>query len=119
MDQSHQVGLVKCCTILGVTMKNRTFNLLVGTGFAYGLAHAIPLVRARRTVYKYDFKDGKMVREPLLWIDQVGIAAAIAFSTPITWPLMLHEDLVRLECLLRGKRVQDYIDSGDVGAPDD
>jgi len=33
-------GLVKCCTILGVTMKNRTFHPLVGSGFAYGLAHA-------------------------------------------------------------------------------
>jgi hypothetical protein len=94
-------------------MKNRTFSLLVGTGLAYGFAHAIPFVRARRTVYKYDFKDGKMVREPLLWIDQVGIAAAIAFSTPVTWPLMLREDLVRLECLVRGKRAQDYLDTPD------
>jgi hypothetical protein len=100
-------------------MKNRTFTLLVGTGFAYGFAHAIPLVRARKTVYKYDFKDGKMVREPLLWIDQVGIAAAIAFSTPVTWPLMLREDLVRLECLVRGKRAQDYLDNGGDGHPDD
>jgi hypothetical protein len=86
--------------------------LLIGTGFAYGLAHAIPLVRARRTVYKYDFNDNKLGREPLLWTDQLGLAAAIAVSTPFTWPFMLREDLIRLECLVRGKQARDYIDNG-------
>jgi hypothetical protein len=112
VDQLHGVSLEKLLYSALMSMTTRSLQLLVGAGFANGFAHAIPIVRSHRTVYKHDLKDGKLGREPLLWIDQIGIAVAIAVSTPFTWPWMFHEDLLRLECMVRGKLAQDYVDSG-------
>ena len=70
----------------------------------YGMAHAIPKVRSYRT-YMYPCP-----QKPLLLADQVLLGALITASTPLTWPLMLREDLVRLECFVRGKPVQDYLE---------
>jgi hypothetical protein len=38
-----------------------------------------------------------------------GLLLLFTACTPFTWPLMVREDLVKLECLLRGKRATDYL----------
>jgi hypothetical protein len=75
--------------------------------FGYGLAHSIPVVNSRqaRQVYGYS----AVPDAPLLWTDRAGLLLLFTACTPFTWPMMVREDLVKLECLLRGKRVTDYL----------
>jgi hypothetical protein len=79
--------------------------------FSYGLAHTIPAVNSRRTRLLYGYS--AVPDQPLLWTDRVGLALLFTACTPFTWPLMVREDLVRLECLVRGKRVRDFLPEDD------
>lgn len=84
---------------------------LLGGTFAYGLAHAIPRAQSYKTFF-YPCSNYESDRH-LLWADKVLLAALITASTPLTWPLMLREDLVRVECLVRGKPIRDYLPVSD------
>jgi len=82
-------------------------KVLLGLACAYGLAHAIPAVQACRTwVYP-------RANQPMLLVDKVFVVAVLTASTPLLWPFMLREDLIRLECLVRGKPVTDYLPADD------
>lgn len=82
-------------------------KIFLGLGCAYGLAHAIPAVQSYRTsMYPRS-------KQPLLLVDKVFAVAVLTAITPLVWPLMLREDLIRLECLVRGKPVADYLPVDD------
>jgi hypothetical protein len=75
--------------------------------FGYGLAHSIPVVNSRRARCLYGYN--AVPDAPLLWTDRAGLLLLFTALTPFTWPMMVREDLVKLECLLRGKRATDYL----------
>jgi hypothetical protein len=79
-------------------------TLYIGATCAYGLAHAIPDAFSRKTNVYY--AHGK--RE-LLYVDRLGLIVANTVTAPMCWPVLLRSDLIRLECLARGKPVRDYL----------
>lgn len=92
------------CMTRGLT---KGVKYLLGGTFGYGLAHAIPQVQSYKTfIYPSS-------QRHLLWVDKVCLAAAITASTPLMWPWMLREDLIRVECLVRGKPIRDYLPASD------
>ena len=88
-------------------MKRNPLLVLCGGFFGYGLLHAIPVANSRQARCLYGYKSAP--DHPLLWTDRICLTLLLTASTPFTWPMMLREDLVRLECLLRGKRIRDFL----------
>lgn len=88
-------------------MKRNPLLALCGGFFGYGLLHAIPVANSRQARFLYGYKSAP--EHPLLWTDRICLTLLLTASTPFTWPMMLREDLVRLECLVRGKRVTDFL----------
>lgn len=74
----------------------------------FGLVHAIPYAWSHQSsIYPTHG------RRELLVVDKVALIGFYALSAPVVWPLMLREDLVRLECLVRGKSVREYLPVND------
>ncbi len=73
--------------------------------FAFALAHAIPLVWSFKTWYENK-------RCEMMIVDKVILAGLCTLSGPVLWPCFLREDLIRLECLVRGRQAQDYLPGG-------
>ena len=83
-------------------------RLYVGVTCAYGLAHAIPDACSRKTSVYY----GHGKRE-LLHVEKLGLIVADTVTAPVRWPALLRSDLIRLECLVRGKPTRDYLPSAN------
>jgi hypothetical protein len=82
--------------------------LYMGVTVTYGLAHAIPYVWSKKTwTYR-----GHGPREMLV-IDKIILTAAYTMTTPFLWPILVRRDCARLECLARGKPIQDYLPADD------
>ncbi len=79
--------------------------------WAYGLAHAMPYVWSYKTsLYRTTYNEPK--RE-LLVVDKAGLVIVNMASAPIMWPFLLREDLIRLECFMRGKPAGEYLPASD------
>ncbi len=77
----------------------------------YGLVHAIPELWSYKTrIYRKSYSD-----EPkeLLLVDKTGLMVAQTVAAPVFWPLLLRDDLIRLECLARGKPAHEYLSAND------
>lgn len=89
----------------------RALRLYLNVTLAYGLAHALPSMWSYETgMYRTSYDSPK--REMLL-VDKVGMVFAETVSTPVLWPLLMRRDLIRVECLVRGKPVRDYLPAND------
>jgi hypothetical protein len=77
----------------------------------YGLLHAIPQCWSYRT-RMYSRSYSEEAKEVLL-VDKAILMAAHAVSAPVIWPLLLRDDLIRLECLARGKPAGEYLPAND------
>ena len=89
----------------------RALRLYLNVTLAYGLAHALPSAWAYKTaMYRSSYKDPK---KELLLVDKLGMVVAETVSTPILWPILMREDLIRVECLVRGKPIRDYLPGHD------
>ncbi len=75
--------------------------------YVYGMAHAIPRVQSYRT-FMYPNHN-----KPLMLADQFLFGVMIIASTPFTWPWMFQEDLVRLDCFVRGEPLATKVGSDD------
>jgi hypothetical protein len=82
----------------------RAVYLYVGVTWAYGVAHAIPFLWSRKTKYVLSKE-----RQDMLLVDKVLHGAQLGCSSLFLWPFLLREDLIRLECLMRGKRASDFL----------
>ena len=90
---------------------SRLIQLYVWGTCAYGFAHAVTDTWSRKTnMYRKHYSEPD--REMLL-VDKLGLITANTVSTPILWPILLREDLIRLECLARGKPIRDYLPASD------
>lgn len=89
---------------------SRALSLYFLGTYAYGLTHGVRFVQScpGRNMYTTPTPP-----KHLLWTDQLLIAGGIALCGPFAWPVMLRGDLTRLECRLRGKRLQDYLPDVD------
>lgn len=77
----------------------------------YGLAHAIPHAWSHKTrMYRKSYSEE--ARE-LLLVDKAGMVAANVMTAPFLWPFLLRYDLIRFECLVRGKPVSEYLPAND------
>lgn len=89
---------------------HRSLSLYIKCTCLYGLAHGIPYAWSYKTrIYKSSYREPK----ELLLVDKVGVVVANTVTAPILWPLLFREDLIRLECLARGKPVRDYLPADD------
>lgn len=75
---------------------------------AYGLGHAVPWAWS----YKTNMYNTHGKRE-LLLVDKLGVIAVSTLVAPFNWPFLLREDLIRIECLMRGKPVGEYLGPND------
>jgi len=75
---------------------------------AYGFVHAVPYAWNRKTsLYRGHG------RKELLFVDKAGWIVTNTVAAPFWWPFLVREDLIRLECLARGKRISDYMLDND------
>lgn len=82
-------------------MSVRALQLYLRVTWAYALAHTIQYTWSHRST-----------RE-LLVVDKMAFIAGGTASGPFIWPYFLRLDLIRLECLARGKPVRDYLPADD------
>ena len=75
----------------------RALHLYWNVTCAYALAHAVPYAWSHRST------------KELLVVDKMLLIVGGALSGPLIWPLFVRDDLVRVECLVRGKRARDYL----------
>ena len=79
-------------------------RLYVGATSAYGLAHGVPYAWNKKTrMY------GDSSKCDMLLVDKCFLVAANTVTAPMLWPLIMRDDLIRLECLVRGKSTRDYL----------
>lgn len=83
-------------------------RLYVGATCAYGLAHAVPHAWNKKT-WMYRTTD----KCELLVVDKLFLVVANTATAPILWPFIVRDDLIRLECLVRGKPARDYLGQCD------
>lgn len=75
---------------------------------AYGFVHAVPYAwNCKTSLYS-----GHGRRE-LLVVDKASVIFANTVTAPILWPFLLRDDLIRVECFVRGKPVKDYLPTND------
>lgn len=89
---------------------DRICKLIVGYfgfGFLYGLAHASTIISSK-AVYR-----DSGVRERLL-VDKLILMGGTIIIATSAWPLWIRKDLVRIECIARGKPVADYLRDDDL-----
>jgi hypothetical protein len=70
--------------------------------FAYGAVHAIRELWSFKTYYKNK-------KQEMALVDKLSMGVGMTGSAYFLWPVLLRQDLIRLECLLRGKSVTDYL----------
>jgi hypothetical protein len=73
----------------------------------FGLVHAIPHVWTYQT---FMYTSGR--KREMMLVDKCLLVFANTVSAPVLWPLQLRRDLIRLECLVRGEPVSDYLPEG-------
>ncbi len=89
----------------------RALNLYLNVTLAYGLAHALPSAWSYKTsMYSTGYHAPK---KELLFVDKTAMVFASTVSTPVLWPILLRDDLIRVECLVRGKPIRDYLPASD------
>ena len=82
----------------------RALKIYLRTTCAYGLVHAIQWTWSR-TTNLYNTHG----RREFLHVDKLLLVGLNTVSAPFIWPLLLRADLIRLECLVRGKPVGEYL----------
>ena len=84
-----------------------SLSLYIKCTCLYGLLHAIPQCWSYKSrVYTYEPKE-------LLLVDKAAVVIGMTVSAPVLWPLLLRRDLIRLECLARGKPAGEYLPAND------
>ena len=73
-----------------------------GITFAYGAVHAIRELWSCKTYYNQK-------KQEMALVDKLSFGVGMTGSAYFLWPILLRQDLIHLECLLRGKRVADYL----------
>ncbi len=74
---------------------------------AYGFGRAATYDREQTKRY-FNYRTGRTELKDKLFVEQFGRMVHCALAAPMAWPVMLGEDLVRLECAARGRDVAEY-----------
>ena len=74
--------------------------------FLYGAVHCI-MDMPSEDVYTNN-TNGKHEKQPVLLTHKIGYLVAGGCIGVAMWPIMLKDDVTRLECLLRGKDPSNY-----------
>ena len=77
------------------------------TTLAYGFARAITYDYKGSSRY-FNGKTGEYEEKEMLLIDNIGRISSSTLAAWCVWPIMLGEDLTRLECAARGKDPAEY-----------
>ena len=104
---SRGPGFPSACYIEDMPKLPPALKAYVCLTCGYGLVHAVCEAWSLQTRI-YQLHPGDPPREVLL-VDKASLIAFATMVTPATWPLLLRDDLIRLECYVRGKRVADYL----------
>jgi hypothetical protein len=93
-----------------MTTEQRICRLLkryaVGT-LSYGFIHSAACEYSK-TKHFYQQRSYNYVAKEKLLIDKLGRTALGTAAAPVAWPLMVNYDLIRLDCLVRGKDAAEY-----------
>jgi hypothetical protein len=69
--------------------------------FLYGAIHTIMDMPSEKTYTNHT--NGKRETQPVLFTQKVGYLMLGGSIGPGIWPILFRDDLIALECLLRGK----------------
>ncbi len=82
-------------------------RVYVGATVSFGFVRAVTYDYDPTKSY-FNKRTREFENKEMLVVDKVGMIVAKSVSAPAVWPLMLGGDLVRLECWLTGKRIDEY-----------
>ena len=77
------------------------------TTLVYGFTRAVTYDYKRSKRY-YNQKTGEYEQKEMLLIDKIGTISGNTLAAVAVWPVMLGEDLARLECAVKGKDPAEY-----------
>ena len=77
------------------------------TTLAYGFARAVTWAYDGNSRY-YNKKTGEFELKEMLLVDKIGRVANSTISAVFIWPILIGEDLTRLECAVKGKDPAEY-----------
>ena len=85
----------------------RYWHIYTNTTMAYGLTRAVTWEYDGKCRYLNKKTDMYELKEMLL-IDKIGRVSWGTLAAVFAWPVMVVEDLSRLECRLTGKDINEY-----------
>ena len=85
----------------------RNACVYVSSTFLYGTVRALTYDYEGSKRY-YNAKTSKSERKELLITDTIGLLAVKSTAAMVAWPIMICDDMRRLECFLRGKDIKEY-----------
>lgn len=83
------------------------FRAYVNGTMAYGFTRAVTYDYKGTKRYYNNKIDHSEVKEMLL-VDKISRITGGTMGAIFWWPMMMHEDLTRLECAIRGKDATEY-----------
>ena len=100
-------GIPKQDLTINVKLLTTVIRAYVHTTMAYGFTRAVTYNYEGQQRY-YNAKTGNYELKDRLLIDKFGSVMAGSFAAIFLWVPMLGQDLIRLECAVRGKDAREY-----------
>ena len=85
----------------------RCWHIYTNTTLAYGFTRAVTWDYSGTSLY-HNKKTDKYEHKEMLLVDKIGRVSWRTFAAVVAWPMMVGEDLARLECRLTGKDPAEY-----------
>ena len=85
----------------------RALRVYFNTCLSYGFVRSVTYDYKSTKKY-YNEISGKNEVKDMLLVDKIGHISGSTWAAVFLWPAMLGEDLVRLECAVKGKDAREY-----------
>ena len=85
----------------------RIANIYLNTTLVYGFTRAVTYDYESEKHY-YNKQTGVYEEKEMLIFDKIGRISFKTFAATVAWPVMMGDDLTRLECAVRGKNPSEY-----------
>jgi hypothetical protein len=92
---------------MNTTSALKIANIYLNTTLLYGFVRSVTYDYDGKKKY-FNSKTGMYETKDILIIDQTGRISINTIAAVMCWPLMLGEDLTRLECAARGKDPKEF-----------
>ena len=85
----------------------RLANIYINTTLTYGFTRAVTYDYEGEKYYR-NKKTAEYEKKEMLIFDKIGRISMKTVAATFAWPVMLGDDLIRLECVVRGKDPAEY-----------